>query len=60
MNQYTPISKYKYSNLNRKLTDEEYNEVINYAYDIGVRNSFIQDGDTQEDSFIPNFDISVL
>ena len=60
MNQYTPISKYKYSNLNRKLTDEEYNEVINYAYDIGVRNSFIQDGDTQEESFIPNFDISVL
>lgn len=60
MNQYTPISKYKYSNLNRKLTDDEYNEVINYAYDIGIRNSFIQDGDTQEESFIPNFDISVL
>ena len=60
MNQYTPISKYKYDNLNRRLTDIEYNEVINYAYDIGVRKCFIQEGDTQEESFIPNFDISVL
>ena len=60
MNQYTPVYKTNYPNLNRKLSDEEYEEVINYAYDLGIRNSFIQEGDTQEESFIPDFDISVL
>ena len=60
MNQYTPISKYEYDNLNRKVSEEEYNEVVNYACDIGVKYSFIQEGDTQEESFIPNFDISIL
>ena len=60
MNQYTPLDKYKYDNLNRKLTEEEYSSVVNYAYDLGVRNCFIQEGDTQNDSFIPTFDISIL
>ncbi len=60
MNQYTPIELYKYSNLNRKLSDEEYSLVVNHAYDLGIVNCFIQEGDTQETSFIPNFDISIL
>lgn len=60
MNQYTPIEKYKYSNLNRKVSDEEYSKVVNYACDLGIKNAFIQEGDTQESSFIPNFDISIL
>ena len=28
MNQFTPVNKCKYDNLNRKVTDDEYNEVI--------------------------------
>ena len=56
MNQYTPVRKNKYSELNRRVYDYEYNEVVNYAYDIGVRKAFIQDGDSQEESFIPDFD----
>ena len=60
MNQYTPVSKCPYSNLNRKLTEDEYEEVINYALTIGVLNAFIQEGDTAEESFIPNFDSSIL
>ena len=55
MNQYTPLRKLEVDNLNRKLTDKEYDEVIDYAYDIGVRNAFIQEGETQSDSFIPIF-----
>ncbi len=58
MNQYTPINKYKYKELNRKLTAEEYNEVINYACDIGVTKAFIQEGETATESFIPNFDLT--
>ncbi len=60
MNQYTPVTKCPYQNLNRKLTEEEYEEVINYALTIGVENAFIQEGDTAEESFIPNFDKTIL
>ena len=31
-------------------------EIINYAWDIGIRNAFIQEDGTQSDSFIPDFD----
>lgn len=58
MNQYTPVNECPYPNLNRKLTDEEYDEVINYAYDLGVRRAFIQEGDTVKESFIPLFDLT--
>ena len=57
MNQYTPVEKIdNFENLNRKVTEQEYDELINYACDIGVTNAFIQEGDTQEESFIPIFD----
>ena len=55
MNQFTPVNKTCYYNLNRTLTEEEYDEVVNYAYDIGVRNAFIQEGETCKESFIPRF-----
>jgi len=55
MNQFTPVNKVNYSNLNRTLTEEEYDEVIDYAYDLGVRNAFIQEGETCVESFIPKF-----
>ena len=56
MNQYTPVYKLEYENLNRKVTVEEYDDVINYALDIGITNAFIQEGDTMKESFIPEFD----
>jgi len=55
MNQFTPVNKVCYPNLNRTLTENEYDEVVNYAYDIGVRNAFIQEGETCLESFIPKF-----
>ena len=60
MNQYTPIEKLEYDNLNRKVTDDEYDEVVNYAYDLGVRMAFMQEGETQSKSFIPDFDCSIV
>lgn len=60
MNQYTPVNHTKYSNLNRKLSEEEYMEVVDYAEEIGVENAFIQVGDTQDESFIPPFNIEVF
>jgi len=56
MNQYTPLRKLKYDNLNRKLSKNEYDEMIDYAYDLGIRRCFVQDEETQNESFIPIFD----
>lgn len=55
MNQYTPLRTLSYDNLNRKLTSSEYDEIIDYAWNIGIRNAFIQEEGTQSDSFIPDF-----
>ena len=60
MNQYTPITTCSYAELNRKVTVEEYEEVINYALTIGVNQAFIQEGETANESFIPNFDTTIL
>lgn len=56
MNQFTPLKNVeKYPELNRKLTEDEYNEVVDFAIGLGVENGFIQEGETAEESFIPDF-----
>ena len=60
MNQYTPIRKCEYEELNSKIDDSVYDEVIDYAWDIGIRNAFIQEDGTQSESFIPDFDLNSL
>ena len=57
MNQYTPLSHVKdYPEINRRVTEEEYDDLVDYAIEIGVENGFIQEGETAEESFIPDFD----
>ena len=57
LSQFTPLKGLEeYPELNRKLREEEYNEVVDYAIEIGVENGFIQEGDVAEESFIPDFD----
>lgn len=57
MNQYTPLSHVsEIPSLNRRITNEEYNAVIDYAISLGIENAFIQEGGTSSESFIPNFD----
>ncbi len=58
MNQYTPIKKHKYENLNRTVTDYEYKSLTDYAVSLGVKNAFIQKGNTAKESFIPEFDLT--
>lgn len=56
MNQYTPVREIKeYPHLNHTVEDSSYDELINYACDLGVVNAFIQEGETQKESFIPDF-----
>jgi len=59
MSQYTPLSAMKnHPQLSRKLTDDEYDEVVNFAVELGIENGFLQDGEAAEESFIPTFDNS--
>ncbi len=60
MNQYTPVWKCEYNNLNRKVTDDEYNEVVNYAIDLGIVNAFVQEGEAADESFIPQFNRDII
>ena len=56
MNQYTPLPQVeKYPEINRRVTEEEYDELVDFAIEIGVENGFIQEGETAEESFIPEF-----
>ena len=56
MNQYTPLEQVKHiPELNRKVTEEEYETLVDYAIAIGVENGFVQEGETAEESFIPAF-----
>lgn len=57
MNQYTPLPQVEaYPEIYRKVTEEEYDELVDYAIEIGVEQGFIQEGETAEESFIPAFD----
>ena len=56
MNQYTPLyGVEKYPELSRRITDKEYNEVLDYAIELGVVNGYLQEGETASESFIPEF-----
>lgn len=56
MNQYTPMAGMT-SPLDRTVTNAEYSELVGYAERLGVVNAFIQEGGTQKESFIPDFEV---
>ena len=57
MNQYTPMPQVaEHKILKERVPEKDYNELINFAVDIGVENGFVQEGETAEESFIPSFD----
>lgn len=60
MNQYTPSTRAnfpreKYPELMRRVTKREYEKVVDYALALGIKNAFIQEGETAKESFIPSF-----
>ena len=70
MNQYTPMTQLtshrgnqemeritrQEPQLMRKVTRREYEQVVDYALQLGITNAFIQEGDVAKESFIPDFD----
>ena len=58
MNQYTPVKTPRmeaYPKRQRAITKREYEKVLDYALEIGIKNAFIQEGETCKESFIPDF-----
>ena len=59
MSQYTPCTDLSdYPEINRKITPEEYDDVVDFAVDIGLENGFLQEGESASESFIPTFDLT--
>lgn len=51
------VSAYEqFPELCRKVTKREYEDVVDYALELGITNAFIQEGDVAKESFIPDFD----
>ena len=58
MSQYTPCTDLvKYPEINRKLTQQEYDEVVDFAVGLGLENGFLQEGEAASESFIPPFNL---
>ena len=57
MNQYTPISEIltDFPEIDKKISERYYDSLIDYAAGLGVKNAYIQEGDTAKESFIPEF-----
>ncbi len=55
MNQYTPNKYVTFNELKKPVSENEYNEVIDYAISLGINNAFCQVGDTVSESFVPNW-----
>jgi len=58
MNQYTPLcTDERFPELFRSVSDEEYDDVIDFAAELGFENAFVQEGGAVGESFIPPFDL---
>lgn len=56
MSQYTPMGKFeKFPELERRVSQKEYDSFVDYCIEIGVENAFIQSGESAKESFIPEF-----
>lgn len=59
MTQYFPAYKAnEYKEINRKITKEEYQEIEDYLYEIGIENGYMQDFSEEDDEekYVPKWD----
>ena len=55
MNQYTPNNEVNDRTLLYPVKENDYNNLILYAVNLGINNAFCQEGGTVSDSFVPSF-----
>ena len=57
MAQYFPCYKAKeIEELNRKLSKDEYEEIEEFVYNLGIENGYMQELGEHEEEYVPNFD----
>jgi putative pyruvate formate lyase activating enzyme len=58
MCQYTPMfNACKYEEINRKLEEWEYDLIIDYFFKIGLENGFVQELESANSNYTPDFDL---
>ncbi len=59
MAQYVPMGNAeKYPEINRPITQDEYDEVVDYMLDLGLEDGFIQDLESADSKYTPKFDLT--
>ena len=58
MSQFTPISHCPHNELSRRLTQEEYDEIVEYLFDSGIEDGFMQELSSAKEEYIPPFDLT--
>ena len=59
MAQYVPMGNAeKFPEINRRITQDEYDEVVDYMLDLGLEDGFIQDLESADSKYTPKFDLT--
>lgn len=59
MAQYVPCTDLSdYKEINRKITEREYDKVVNHIIDLGLEKVFLQTLESATEDYIPDFDLS--
>lgn len=59
MAQYVPCGDLtEYKEINRRLTQREYDKVVNHIFDLGLQKIFVQELDSAVTDYIPDFDLT--
>ncbi len=57
MRQYFPCHRAeKYHEINRRLTTLEYDKVVSFAQELGIKNGYLQEKSSAEGTYVPDFD----
>ncbi len=57
MSQFTPIPSCNIDSLNRRLNQEEYNEIEDYLYNSGIEDGFMQELSSASEEYVPPFNL---
>lgn len=56
MSQFTPIKGFDVDSLNRRLNQEEYDEIADYLYASGIEDGFMQELSSASEEYVPPFE----
>ena len=61
MAQYVPCGDLtEYKEINRRLTQREYDKVVNHIFDLGLQKIFVQELESAVTDYIPDFDLTCV